>query len=91
MRKTLIIGAALVLGASQAQADESVQGYYRSDGTYVQPHYRSSPNRNPYDNYSTQGNVNPYTGQQGYITPNSSYPFPPLPSMPPPPTWNYGQ
>jgi len=29
-----------------------VNGYYRSDGTYVRGHYRSSPNGLKYDNYS---------------------------------------
>ncbi|MDR2119393.1 MAG: hypothetical protein LBP64_00780 [Tannerella sp.] len=42
-----------------------VEGYYRKDGTYVRPHYRSSPNGSVYDNYSTKGNVNPYTGKKG--------------------------
>lgn len=38
----------------------------RRDGTYVAPHYQTSPNQNRYDNYSSQGNVNPHTGQRGY-------------------------
>lgn len=40
-----------------------VKGYYRKDGTYVQPHYRSSPDGDPYNNYSYPGNANPYTGK----------------------------
>jgi hypothetical protein len=40
-----------------------VNGYYRKNGTYVAPHYRSSPDGNPYNNYSYPGNVNPYTGK----------------------------
>jgi hypothetical protein len=40
-----------------------VRGYYRPDGTYVQPHYRSNPDGKPYNNYSFPGNVNPYTDQ----------------------------
>lgn len=40
-----------------------VKGYFKSNGTYVEPHYRSSPNGSPYDNYSYPGNVNPYTGK----------------------------
>jgi hypothetical protein len=40
-----------------------VNGYYRSNGTYVEPYTRSSPNSNPYDNYSYPGNTNPYTGK----------------------------
>jgi hypothetical protein len=46
-----------------------VRGYFRSNGTYVQSHHRSSPNRTKWDNYSTGGNVNPYTGQSGHINP----------------------
>lgn len=41
------------------------QGYYRSDGSYVQPHMKTESNNTNWDNYSTQGNVNPYTQQQG--------------------------
>src|SRR3989344_3994580 len=40
-----------------------VKGYYRKDGTYVQPHYRSNPDGNPYNNWSYPGNTNPYTGE----------------------------
>ena len=54
-----------------------VKGYYRKDGTYVQPHYRTAPNSTNRDNFSTKGNVNPYTGKAGYITPDSkSYNYP---------------
>ncbi|WP_176454096.1 peptidoglycan-binding protein [Siphonobacter sp. BAB-5385] len=40
-----------------------VKGYLRKDGTYVQPHQRSVPDGNPYNNYSYPGNVNPHTGK----------------------------
>jgi uncharacterized protein YgiM (DUF1202 family) len=54
-----------------------VKGYYRKDGTYVQPHYRTAPNSTNRDNFSTKGNVNPYTGEAGYVTPDSkSYSYP---------------
>ena len=42
-----------------------VSGYYRSDGTYVKSHYRSSPNSTVTDNWSYKGNINPYTGKVG--------------------------
>lgn len=42
-----------------------VHGYTRSNGTYVAPHYRSAPDGNFYNNWSTKGNVNPYTGEEG--------------------------
>ena len=46
----------------------SVRGYYRKDGTYVSPHYRSAPDGTPYNNYSFPGNYNPNTGS---ITPGN--------------------
>lgn len=46
-----------------------VRGYTRKDGTYVAPHYRSSPNSSKSDNYSTRGNYNPYTGKTGTADP----------------------
>lgn len=60
--KLSILGLAL---ASSAQADTYVNGYYRADGTYVQPYVRSDSNSTNWDNYSTQGNSNPYTGSEG--------------------------
>jgi len=42
-----------------------VNGYFKSNGTYVQPHYRSSPDKSVNNNWSTKGNFNPYTGKQG--------------------------
>jgi len=46
-------------------ADVHVKGYYKKNGTYVQPHYRSNPNYTKSDNWSTYGNINPYTGKKG--------------------------
>lgn len=43
--------------------DTYVRGYFRSNGTYVQPHYRSAPDGIPYNNYSYPGNINPYTSK----------------------------
>lgn len=58
----------IALGAYQANAQVHVQGHYTKNGTYVQPHERSAPNQNYFDNYSSKGNVNPHTGQQGTVT-----------------------
>jgi len=41
------------------------EGYYKSDGTYVQGHYKTQSNGTNTDNYSTQGNTNTYTNEQG--------------------------
>lgn len=53
------------LAVSVDAKDVRVKGYTRRDGTYVAPHTRTSPNRTKNDNYSTRGNVNPYTGKAG--------------------------
>ncbi|MCW3108274.1 MAG: hypothetical protein JWQ09_2780 [Segetibacter sp.] len=50
-----------------------VSGYYRSNGTYVQPYFRTAPNSTNRDNFSTKGNVNPYTGKPGWVEPDNKY------------------
>lgn len=55
----------------QTFAQVKVRGYYRKDGTYVQPHYRSNPDGNPYNNWSYPGNTNPYTGKTATGNPNT--------------------
>jgi hypothetical protein len=56
---------ALLTGFVFSQSHVHVKGYYKSNGTYVKPHYRTSPNNTVYDNWSTYPNVNPYTNQRG--------------------------
>lgn len=64
-----------MIGISAASAPEAlacdtyVSGYTRSDGTYVSGHYRSCANNSTWDNWSTRGNVNPYTGEAGTRSP----------------------
>ena len=55
--------------SSFAQSSHYVGGYYRSDGTYVPGHYQTNSNGNPWDNWSTRGNYNPYTGKPGTVDP----------------------
>jgi hypothetical protein len=43
----------------------TVQPYVTPRGTYVQPHVQTNPNNTQMDNFSTRGNVNPYTGVPG--------------------------
>lgn len=77
-----VVALALVLTLATASAQVFVDGYFRRDGTYVAPHWRSEPDGNPYNNWSTKGNVNPYTGDMGT---RNVYP---QPSYTPPPTWS---
>jgi hypothetical protein len=50
---------------SSARRDHSVSGYYRSNGTYVQPYRRTNRDYTRNNNYSTRGNINPYTLRPG--------------------------
>jgi hypothetical protein len=66
--KTLIAIALFAASIIEALAQTHVRGYYRKDGSYVEPHWRSNPNSTTYDNWSTRGNANPYTGEVGRPT-----------------------
>ena len=70
----LILTWALPAMAQIYGQDQNVQGHVRRDGTFVQPHHRTAPDRDPYNNYSTQGNVNPWTGERGHVDPSHSSP-----------------
>jgi endonuclease YncB( thermonuclease family) len=50
---------------SSSNATVNVRGYFRKDGTYVAGHQRTAPDGNFSNNWSTEGNVNPYTGKVG--------------------------
>jgi hypothetical protein len=68
MRQLMTILVILVVVCATtltADAAVRVRGYYRSNGTYVQPHYRSNPDGNFWNNWSTYPNINPYTGAIG--------------------------
>lgn len=91
----ILIGSVMALalaGSASAQGEHYVNGYYRSDGTYVAPHYQTNPNGTRDDNWSTRGNVNPYTGRPGSRPGDSgwapygrsSYPAPAIPETLPP-------
>lgn len=83
MKLLLLMG--LLATSASALADEYVNGYYRQNGTYVPPHYRSSPDTTPLNNWSTQGNVNPHTGEWGTRNPYAIQPIQPI--QPPEPRY----
>lgn len=55
--------------SKKSSSDVSVKGYTKKDGTYVSSYKRTSPNSSKSDNFSTKGNVNPYTGKKGTKNP----------------------
>lgn len=74
-----VTGALIIFGAVTAEArgggrsfgggSHSIRGHFRSSGTYVMPSGARNPNRTQYDNYSTRGNYNPYSGRIGTKAP----------------------
>ncbi len=59
------IAALVLMSTCNLALADHVNGYMKSNGTYVQGYERSAPNGTVQDNYSYRGNTNPYTGQQG--------------------------
>ena len=43
----------------------TVRGYTKRNGTIVAPYHATNRNGTKRDNFSTKGNVNPYTGKPG--------------------------
>jgi hypothetical protein len=64
-----VTGLSTMFAPEALACDTYVSGYYRSAGTYVSGHYRSCANSTTWDNWTTRGNVNPYTGQPGTRSP----------------------
>jgi len=66
MKNFLFVLAFLFISVlTYSQSQTYVSGYFKSDGTYVQGHYRQTPNSTNHDNWSTKQQSNPYTGQSG--------------------------
>jgi hypothetical protein len=55
--------------ANSALAYVGVKGHFKKSGGYTRPHYRTNPDGHKVNNWSTQGNTNPFTGKRGYKKP----------------------
>jgi len=71
LRILMILVGVAVAAPAISQSAHYVQGYTKKDGTYVAPHYQTNPDSSRLDNWSTKGNVNPYTGKVGTVDPYS--------------------
>ena len=47
-----VLACSMVTFQAQAVGSHTVQGHYRSNGTYVESYQRTNPNSSVYDNYS---------------------------------------
>lgn len=63
----LIAALSLAPWPADAQQPQPRSGYVRRDGVYVPPSYQTRPNGTRLDNYSTRGNVNPYSMKPGTV------------------------
>ena len=80
--------AIIIMGAPSPvfAEDTYIDGYIRDDGGYVQPHFRSQADDYSDNNFSAEGNTNPYTGDRGNVSPPTIFPnhgendFKPAPS-----------
>jgi opacity protein-like surface antigen len=82
MKSVLMAAALLAIASSTFARDVYVKPHIRKDGTYVEGHHRTTPDATKLDNYSTKGNVNPYTGENGTVDPYKIEPI--KPASPPP-------
>lgn len=73
MKKIILFVAIIITLATISSVEAKttkVQGYYKpKTGTYVMPYFKTAPNKTKFDNYSTKGNYNPYTGKSGTVDP----------------------
>lgn len=68
----LICAVCLVLcieGGPAYAKSHSVRGYTKSNGSKVNSHHATNRNATKRDNWSSKGNVNPYTGKKGTKNP----------------------
>lgn len=66
MKKSLFFFALLASSFCYSQTSQVwVDGYTKSNGTYVQGYYKTVPNSTATNNYSYSGNYNPNTGTVG--------------------------
>lgn len=72
--RSVLIGLFVLACAAPvlARGPVHVRGYTTKNGTYVAPHYRSAPDHSVWNNWSTRGNVNPFTGKVGTKDPYGS-------------------
>lgn len=80
MKKKLSIALSLFLtiavqivaySQQKSSSDVHVRSTITKNGTHVEEHYRTAPDGNKENNFSTKGNTNPYTEKAGHVSPNN--------------------
>lgn len=58
MRFVLILFVLFIFKTNEVFSQVKVKGYFRKDGTYVRPHYKSYPDGNIQNNWSFKCDIN---------------------------------
>jgi len=66
----LALAWAAPLAEASAQGSSQRRGYVTRNGVYVPPSHQTKPDGTKANNWSTRGNVNPYTGRHGTVDPS---------------------
>lgn len=61
--KILLVVFTLSAIANFSHSQVRVKYFVKKNGTYVEPHARTRPDKKLYNNYAYPGNTNPYTGK----------------------------
>jgi hypothetical protein len=69
---TLIAAIAISAASAFGQGYHYNNGYVDRNGVFHPGHYQTNSNNNPWDNWSTRGNYNPFTGLPGTRTPQGA-------------------
>ena len=59
----------ILIFTPDADAATRVKSYVKKNGTYVAPHFKTSPDTSKLNNYSAKGNINPFNGKKGTVNP----------------------
>lgn len=77
-RLLLLLFLSFFGSVSFAQRHVFVNAYQRSDGTAVPAHYRTNADNTVNNNFTTVGNINPYTGKVGTLPRDDGYSYVPV-------------
>ena len=71
----LISAVAMFSTNAFAQGITTQKAYIKRDGTYVAPTFKTKNDGKMYNNYSTKGNVNPFSGKVGTKRDTQAFPI----------------
>jgi hypothetical protein len=71
LKIAVLVLLAIATTSAFPKSSHGVRGYTKKDGTRVQPHRATNPDKSKANNYSSKGNTNPNTGKEGTKDPNA--------------------